>query len=87
MLLGHKMGETCCGRNTKSRGNELSFLTRTQTHVFYNHSNGYDRLSTAYAQRSVIAEKPISQWFGGLATVLNGEDFIFYFCLLGLLIK
>jgi hypothetical protein len=35
----------------------------------------------------VIAEKLISQRFGCLAMVSNAEDFIFYFFLLGLLIK
>jgi hypothetical protein len=68
-FLGHKEGKTCWGLNTKTVGNQLSFLTPTQIHIFDNRSNGY------------------SQWFGGLATVLNGEDFIFYSCLLGLLIK
>jgi hypothetical protein len=59
----------------------------TQTHVFDNRSNGYGRLSTASAWSLVIAEKLISQRFGALATFSNGEDFIFYFYLLGVLIK
>jgi hypothetical protein len=59
----------------------------TQTHVFDNRSNGYGRLSTASAWSLAIAEKLISQRFGALATFSNGEDFIFYFYLLGVLIK
>jgi hypothetical protein len=73
--------------NIKTGGNQLIFPTPNQTHVFDNHSNGYGHLSIAYVQSSAIAEKPISQRFGGLATVLNGEDFNFYVCLLDLLIK
>jgi hypothetical protein len=60
---GHKESEICWGLNTKTGGNQLSFLMPMQTHVFNNHSNGYGRLSTAYAQSSAIAENPISQWF------------------------
>jgi hypothetical protein len=85
-FLGHKGGETCWGLNTKSGGNQLSFLTPTQTHVFNSCSNGYGRSSTAHV-RSSTAEHLISQRLGALATVSNGEDFIFYTCLLGLLIK
>jgi hypothetical protein len=46
-FLGYKMGETCCGQNTKFGGNKHIFLTPTQTYVFANHSNGYGRLNTA----------------------------------------
>jgi hypothetical protein len=56
----------------------------TQTPVFYNRHNGYGCLSTAHMRSSTVVENPISQWCGGLATVLNGEDYIFYSCLLGL---
>jgi hypothetical protein len=59
-FLGHKEGEICWGLNTKPRGNQLIFPTPTLTHVFNSRSNSL-----------VIAEKPISQWFGGLATVLS----------------
>jgi hypothetical protein len=59
----------------------------TQTYIFDNSSNGYGHLSTAYMRSLAITEKTISQWFGGLATVSKGEDFIFYFCLLGLWIN
>jgi hypothetical protein len=38
---------TCWGLNTVSVVNILSFLMPTQTHVFYNRSNGYGHLSTA----------------------------------------
>jgi hypothetical protein len=47
-VLGHKMGEICCGQNTKSGGTKLSFPTPTQTHIFSNRINGYGCLSTAY---------------------------------------
>jgi hypothetical protein len=40
-FLGHKEGGTCWGLNTKSGGNQLSFLTPTQKHVFNNRSNSY----------------------------------------------
>jgi hypothetical protein len=50
MFLGHKMGETCCGQNTKSGGNKVSFVMPTQTHVFDKHSNGYGCLSTAHVR-------------------------------------
>jgi hypothetical protein len=45
--------ETCCGHNTKSGGNKLCFPMPTWTHVFNNCSNGYGRLSTTHAWRSV----------------------------------
>jgi hypothetical protein len=42
-FLEHKMGETCWRLSTRSRGNKISFLTPTQTHIFDNWSNVYDR--------------------------------------------
>jgi hypothetical protein len=86
-VFGPQRGRILLGLNTKSGGNQLSFLTPTQAHVFAKRSNGYGRLSTAHVQSSTVTKKLISQRLGGLATVSNGEDFIFYSCLLGLLIK
>jgi hypothetical protein len=86
-FLGHKDGETCWALNTKTARYQLSFPTPTQTYVFDNRSNGYGCLGTAHMWSSAIAEKLINQRFGGLATISNGEDYIFYSCLLGLLIK
>jgi hypothetical protein len=51
-VLGHKMSKICCGQNTKSEGNKLSFQTPTRTHVFDNCSNSYGRLSTAHVKSS-----------------------------------
>jgi hypothetical protein len=49
--------------------------------------NGYDRLNTAHMRSSPVAEILLGQWFEGLATVSNGEGYIFYSYLLDLLIK
>jgi hypothetical protein len=86
-VFGPQRGRILLGLNTKSGGNQLSFPMPTQAHVFAKRSNGYGRLSTAHVQSSTVTKKLISQRLGGLATVSNGEDFIFYSCLLGLLIK
>jgi hypothetical protein len=52
-FLGHKIGETCYGQNTKYGCNKLSFPTPTQTHIFDKRSNGYGRLNTAHMWSSV----------------------------------
>jgi hypothetical protein len=86
-FLGHKMGETYCGQNIKSGGNKHIFLMPTQTHVFDNCSNSYDRLSTTHLRCSAVAENQNNKWFGGLATDSDSIYYIFYSCLLDLLIK
>jgi hypothetical protein len=47
-FLAHREGKTCWGLKTTSGGNQLSFSSPTQTHVFDNRSNNYNRLSTAH---------------------------------------
>jgi hypothetical protein len=51
-FLGPKICKTCSGQNTKSRGNKLSFLTPTQTHISDNRSNSYGHLSTDHMRSS-----------------------------------
>jgi hypothetical protein len=52
-FLGHKMSETHWGLNTSPGDNKLRLTTPTQTHIFDNRSNGYDRLSIAHMRSSV----------------------------------
>jgi sorbitol-specific phosphotransferase system component IIA len=47
-FLGHNEGEICWSLNTKTVCNQLSFLTPTQIHIFYNRSNSYGCLSTTH---------------------------------------
>jgi hypothetical protein len=82
-FLSQKEGETCWGLSTKTAGDQLSFPTPTQTHVFDNHSNSYSCLGTAHMRSSADHWNLISRLLGGLATVSNGEDYIFYSCILG----
>jgi hypothetical protein len=49
----HKMSETHWGLNTSPGDNKLRLATPTQTHIFDNRSNGYDRLSIAHMRSSV----------------------------------
>jgi hypothetical protein len=70
-FLGHKIGETCWGLNTRSEADLLSFLTPTQTHVFDAHSHGYGHFGTATCGVSSLLKNGIIEWVGALGMVID----------------
>jgi hypothetical protein len=70
-FLGHKMGETCWGLNTRSKAHLFSFLTPTQTHVSDAHNHSYGHFGTAMCGVSGLLKNWIIEWVGVFGTVTD----------------
>jgi hypothetical protein len=70
-FLGHKMGETYWGLNTRSEYYLLSFPTLTLTHISYAHSHVYDHFGTATCGVCGLLENRIIERDGAFGTVRN----------------
>jgi hypothetical protein len=86
-VLGHKMGETCMGLNTTSKGLYISFPTPTQTHVSDNRSN----VTAVYTQPTCGVQRLLKFCLGRVLRARHrfGQRnlLLFKFGLLSLLIK
>jgi hypothetical protein len=72
-FLGHKMGETCWGLNTRPEAHFLSFSMRTHTHVSDMHSHSYAHFDTATFGVSGLLKNRVIERVGAFGTVMDSS--------------